>query len=115
MVYEPLTKLACCPTSDGAACAILASEKFVKEHGLEDQAVEILGISLRTDKPQTFNSKSSMQLVGYDMTKECAEDAYRKSGLSPKDINVVELHDCFAANELITYEALGLCEVGKAG
>ena len=70
MVYEPLTKLQCCPTSDGAGVAILASEDFVREHGLEDQAVEIAGMAMATDFRSTFDDKSCIKLVGYDMTQE---------------------------------------------
>ncbi len=58
MVYEPLTKLQCCPTSDGSGAAILANEKFVKEHGLEAQAVEIAGMAMTTDFPSSFDEKS---------------------------------------------------------
>ena len=115
MIHFPLNKLACCPTSDGAAAAIVVSEKFVKEHGLEDQAVEILDIILMTDFPYAFDEKSSIKLIGFDMAKKCAEVVYKNAGITPKDIDVIELHDCFAANELVTYEALGLCEIGKAG
>jgi sterol carrier protein 2 len=56
-----------------------------------------------------------MQAVGFDMAKTAAERLYRKTGVQPADVDVVELHDCFSANELITYEALGLCQLGKAG
>ncbi len=115
MVYEPLTKLQCCPTSDGAGCAILASEDFVKKHGLEAQAVQILGQAMTTDFASTFEEKSCIKMVGYDMTKKAAEAVYEQSGKGPEDVQVIELHDCFSANELITYEALGLCEEGKAG
>ncbi|KAL7644091.1 UNVERIFIED_CONTAM: hypothetical protein RMT77_004914 [Armadillidium vulgare] len=114
-IFGPLTKLQCCPTSDGSAAAILASENFVKEHGLENQAVEIIGIEMSTDLPSTFKEKDPMKLVGYDMTKDAVNRLYKKSGVSPQNIDVVELHDCFSANELITYEALGLCEEGGAG
>lgn len=114
-VHKPLTKLQCCPTSDGGAAAILASEQFVKENKLEDRAVEIIGIEMATDLPSTFKDKSCIKAVGFDMTKMAADTLFKKSGLSPSDVQVVELHDCFSANELITYEALGLCEVGKAG
>lgn len=51
--------------------------------------------------------------VGYDMTKKAADAVYRKSGLGPQDVQVVELHDCFSTNELITYEALSLCSPGE--
>lgn len=71
-----MTKLQCCPTSDGAAAAILCSEEFVKKHGLEDQAVEIKGISLKTDFKSTFE-KSSIALVGGDMSKAAAEAAFK--------------------------------------
>jgi acetyl-CoA acetyltransferase len=115
MVYEPLTKLQCCPTSDGAGAAILASESFVKKHGLKDQAVEILGMAMTTDFASSFDEKSSIKLVGSDMTKAAAQQVYEQSGLGPENLDVVELHDCFSANEMITYEALGLCPEGKAG
>ena len=115
MISDPLTKLQCCPTSDGAACAIVASEEFVIAHGLQDQAVEILGMALRTDRASTFEESSNMKLVGADMSKETANEVYRKTGVSPNDVQVVELHDCFSANELLTYEALGLCPEGEAG
>ncbi|MBM4245151.1 MAG: lipid-transfer protein [Deltaproteobacteria bacterium] len=115
MVWEPLTKLQCCPTSDGAGAAILASEEFVKKHGLEKNAVQILGMAMTTDFQTTFSEKSSMKLVGYDMTKAAARRVYEQSGVGPENVDVVELHDCFSANELITYEALGLCGEGKAG
>jgi acetyl-CoA acetyltransferase len=114
MIFEPLTKLQCCPTSDGSGAAILASEEFVRKHNLQDQAVEIAGITMTTDSPSAFDG-SSMKLVGYDMTRDAARRVYEQSGHGPEDVDVVELHDCFSANELITYEALGLCPEGKAG
>jgi len=114
MVYDPLTKLQCCPTSDGGAAAVLASERFVKEHGLEAQAVEIVGQAMTTDFESTF-SGSDMSLAGVDMTRAAARAVYEESGLGPEDVDVVELHDCFSANELISYEGLGLCGEGKAG
>jgi sterol carrier protein 2 len=115
MVYEPLTKLQCCPTSDGAGAAILASEEFVKKHGLQDKAVEILGMAMTTDYASSFDEKSDIKLVGSDMTKSAAQKVYEQSGFGPENVDVVELHDCFSANEMITYEALGLCPEGKAG
>ena len=115
MVFAPLTKLQCCPTSDGAGAAVLASEAFVRKHGLEAQAVEILGQAMTTDYQSTFDEKSSIKLVGYDMTRKAAQKVYEQAGIGPEDVNVVELHDCFSCNELITYEALGLCPEGKAG
>ncbi len=114
-VYGPLTKLQCCPTSDGGGAAIVASEDFVKKHGLQAKAVEILGMAMATDMPSTFDEKSMIKLVGFDLTKKAAEKVYQQSGFGPENVDVVELHDCFSCNELITSEGLGLCEVGKGG
>jgi len=114
-VFEILTKLQCCPTSDGAACAILCSEEFVKKHGLEGQAIEIIGMAMATDTPSTFEGESMMKMIGQDMTKKAAQMVYKQAGISPSQIDVVELHDCFSANELVTYEGLGLCKEGEAG
>jgi acetyl-CoA acyltransferase len=113
MIHEPLTKLQCSPTSDGSACAVVASERFVEEHDLADQAVEIAGQAMVTDMPSTFEERSSIKIVGYDMSKEAAAKAYDEAGVGPEDVDVVELHDCFSANELITYEALGLAAEGE--
>jgi acetyl-CoA acetyltransferase len=115
LVSEPLTKLQCCPTSDGSGAAVLANERFVREHGLEDKAVEILGMQMTTDTPETFETKSDRYLVGYGMSQAAARSVYEQSGYGPEDVDVIELHDCFSANELITYEALGLCAEGKGG
>lgn len=115
MIHAPLTKLQCCPTSNGAACAIIASEDFVKAHGLEDQAIEILSIALTTDTQATFESNSNIKLVGQDLTKNAAKQVFKETGYTPEDCDVCELHDCFSANELVTYENLGLCPEGEAG
>jgi sterol carrier protein 2 len=115
MVYAPLTKLQCCPTSDGSGAAILASEDFVKAHGLEAQAVEIAGMAMTSDFESTLAEKSCIKLIGQDMTRAAAERVYEESGFGPEDVDVIELHDCFSANELVTYEGLGLCEPGQGG
>ncbi|MBI1785088.1 lipid-transfer protein [Candidatus Sumerlaeota bacterium] len=115
VVFEPLTKLQCCPTSGGAGAAVIASEEFVKKHNLQDQAVEIAGMAMATDFPSSFEEKSMIKMVGFDMTRKAAQKAYEQSGLGPENASVVELHDCFSANELLTYEALGLCPEGKGG
>ena len=114
VVEGVLTKLQCCPTSDGSGAAILASEQFVRRHGLEAQAVEIIAMEMATDPESSFADKSLMKIAGYDMTRLAASRLFAKSGFKPQDVDVIELHDCFSANELITYEALGLCEEGKA-
>ncbi|MEV5001654.1 lipid-transfer protein [Nocardioides sp. LML1-1-1.1] len=114
-VYGPLTKLQCSPTSDGSGAVILASEAFVDQHGLGDQAVEIIGQSMVTDMDNTFTDKSAQSLVGKEMTRTAAQLVYEQAGIGADDIDVIELHDCFSANELLTYEALGLCGEGEAG
>ncbi|OMB83130.1 lipid-transfer protein [Mycolicibacterium farcinogenes] len=115
MVYEPLqmTRLMCSPTSDGSGAAVLASERFVEEHDLADRAVEIVGQSLVTDMESTFSAKTARALVGYDMSATAARNVYEQAGITADDVDVIELHDCFAPNELLTYEALGLCAEGE--
>jgi acetyl-CoA acetyltransferase len=115
MVYAPLTKLQCCPTSDGSGAAILASEDFVRANGLEATAVEIAGMAMATDLPSSLDERSCIKLIGQDMTRKAAQEVYQQSGLGPENVDVVELHDCFSCNEMITYEGLGLCEEGKGG
>ncbi len=114
-VYGPLTKLQCSPTSDGSGAVILASEAFVDKHGLGDQAVEVIGQSMVTDMDSTFTDKSAQSLVGKEMSRRAANEVYEQAGISAEDVDVIELHDCFSANELLTYEALGLCADGEAG
>ena len=112
-IYAPLTKLQCSPTSDGSAAAVVASERFVEEHGLAGRAVEILGQALVTDLSSTFDSRSAIAVVGADMSRLAAERALAEAGREIDEVDVVELHDCFSANELITYEALGLAAEGE--
>jgi acetyl-CoA acetyltransferase len=112
MIHDPLTKLQCSPTSDGSGAVVVASERFVDEHDLWDRAVEIVGQAMVTDMASTFEDGNSIKVVGYDMSKAAADKAYEEAQVSAEDVDVVELHDCFSANELITYEALGLAEEG---
>ena len=113
MISDPLTKLQCSPTSDGSGAAIVASEEYVDKHGLAGQAVEIVGQAMTTDFASTFDG-SAKNLIGYDMNVQAAQKVYDQSGLGPEDFQVIELHDCFSANELLLYEALGLCAEGEA-
>ncbi|WP_245976015.1 lipid-transfer protein [Amycolatopsis palatopharyngis] len=114
-IYEPLTKLQCSPTSDGSGAAIIASEAFVDKHGLAAQAVEIVGQSMVTDMSSTFEDNSAISLVGAQMSRAAATKVYEQAEIAPADVDVIELHDCFSTNELITYEALGLCPEGEGG
>src|ERR687887_2041527 len=104
VIHEPLTKLQCSPTSDGSACAIVASERYVDSHDLWGQAIEIAGQAMVTDLESTFaDDTDCIKIVGYDMSKQAANKAYEEAGVSASEVDVVELHDCFSANELITY------------
>jgi acetyl-CoA acyltransferase len=112
-IYAPLTKLQCSPTSDGAAAAIVASEFFVEEHDLFDRAVEIAGQAMVTDLASSFEAKSAIIVVGADMSRKAAQQALEEACLGIEEVDVIELHDCFSANELLTYEALGLAAEGE--
>jgi acetyl-CoA acetyltransferase len=111
LVYDPLTVLQCCPTSDGAAAAILVSEDYLRRHP-KDGAIEILSMAMATDRFEDF-SRGNIGMIGMGMTERAASKVYEESGLGPEDVQVIELHDCFSTNELITYEGLGLCKEGE--
>ncbi len=108
-----MTRLMACPPTCGAAAAIVVSEAFAKRHGLRTD-VRIAAQAMTTDRAGTFTDGSMMKLVGSEMTREAAQRVYEAAGVGPADIAVCELHDCFAHNELISYEALGLCPDGGA-
>ncbi|MGR3781498.1 MAG: lipid-transfer protein [Albimonas sp.] len=108
-----MTRLMACPPTCGAAAAVLVSERFAQAHGL-DRSVSIRAQAMTTDTPATFEAGDMMQVVGYDMARAAADRVYEAAGVGPEDLDVVELHDCFAHNELITYEALRLCPEGGA-
>jgi len=108
-----MTRLMACPPTCGAAAAVVVSESFAKARGL-NATVCVTAQAMTTDRPGTFNSRDMMRLVGFDMAKEAANKVYNEAGIGPDELDVVELHDCFAHNELISYEALGLCPEGGA-
>ncbi|MFG2952310.1 lipid-transfer protein [Streptomyces sp. NPDC048291] len=113
-VHRPLTKLQCSPTSDGAAAAVVVSERFAERRGLTG-LVEIVAQAMTTDTEESFASGSCIDVVGQPMSRAAARQVYDRSGLGIEDVDVVELHDCFSVNELLTYEALGMCAVGESG
>jgi acetyl-CoA acetyltransferase len=108
-----LTRLMACPPTCGAAAAVLVSEAYAKRHGLR-RDVRIRAQAMTTDTPDSFERRDMMALVGYGMSRAAAHQVYEQAGIGPDDVDVVELHDCFAQNELISYEALGLCPEGGA-
>jgi acetyl-CoA acyltransferase len=117
VIYEPLplTRLQCSPTSDGSGAAVICSERYLDAHPeMAERAVEIVGQAMVTDTPETFEDKSARSIVGVKMSKKAADLVYEEAGFGPTDVDVCELHDCFSANELITYEALGFAAEGEA-
>ena len=110
-IFGPLTRLQCCPPTCGAAAALITSTDCARRHGLRTD-VAIAAQAMTTDQPGTFDSPTD--LVGFDMARRAADQVYEASGVSPEDLRVVELHDCFTANELLSYEALRLTPDGTA-
>ncbi len=108
-----LTRLMACPPTCGAAAAVLVSEAYAKRHGLRTD-VFIAAQAMTTDRPDSFDSHDMMNVVGYGMSQAAMRAVCEQAGIGPEDLDVVELHDCFAQNELISYEALGLCPEGGA-
>ncbi len=108
-----LTRLMACPPTCGAAAALVCSEAFAQRHNL-DRSVRIRAQAMTTDRPVTFEAQDMREVVGFSMAREAAQKVYETAGIGPKDVQVVELHDCFAQNELLTCEALGRCERGGA-
>ena len=112
MISYPNTKLMCSVNVDGSAAAVIASEKKARELGLMDRAVKVRASVLTSDPWQ------ERDLVMPDVntcTRKAAAAAYEMAGLGPDDIDLIELHDCFATAEILHYENLGLCEDGEAG
>src|SRR6185503_12059691 len=97
-VFDPLTRYQCCPPTCGAAAAVLCSDDFAKKHNISNP-VYIAGQVMTTDYPSTFEEHSMIKMVGYDMAKNAAKKLYEQTGVGPEDVDVVELHDCFTANE----------------
>jgi len=114
MIHEPLTKLQCCPTSDGGAAAVIVSQEFLdaRPH-LKERAILIAGQCLATDAPSLFD-RSAINLMGFEMSRFAARTALAEAGVKASDIKVCELHDCFSANEMTTIDALELCPPGNA-
>ncbi len=112
-IYGVLTRVQCGPPTCGAAAAVLVSERYAKQHGLRSD-IAILGQAMTTDTASTFEAGSMIKAVGYDMSRAAAQQVYAQAGIGADDIDVCELHDCFTANELVTYEALGFTPEGTA-
>jgi acetyl-CoA acetyltransferase len=112
-IYNFITRLQCCPPTCGAAATVVCSKAFAKRHGIRSD-IRILAQELTSDFANAFSAGSMITAAGFDVSRSAAQKVYEKAGIGPQDIDVCELHDCFTANELITYEALGFCPVGGA-
>ena len=112
MIAWPLTKLMCSVNVDGSAAAVLMSEKKVRERGLMDRAVRIRASEMSSNP---FEDRQMAMPDFSGATRVAAANAYEQAGIGPEDVNLVELHDCFATAELVHYENLGLCAFGDAG
>ena len=108
-----MTRLMACPPTCGAAAAIVCSDAFARMNGLK-RSVRIRAQAMTTDRPATFESRDMRDVVGCGMARDAATQVYEAAGIGAQDIDVAELHDCFAQNELVSYEALGLCPDGGA-
>ena len=130
VMLSPIRRLESCPTGDGAAAVVVCSDTYLAKHPqLKSQAVAILAQALVTDLPSSFAGNSYLSLSGYDMARQAAQQGtvidcvlicflltakvFKEAGLSPKDVAVVECHDCFSCAELFMYEALGFCGAGE--
>lgn len=112
MMFDPLTRLQCCPPTCGAAAALIVSPAYARRKGLRGD-VAIAAQAMTTDTATTFDSDLTA-LVGQEMSAAAARQVYESAGVGPQDIQVIELHDCFTSNEIISYEALGLAAPGQA-
>lgn len=112
-VYDPLTRLQCCPPTSGAAAAIIVSPAFARRHGVSG-AVKVRSQAFVSDAVGTISDASMRAVVGSDMTGRAAKAAYESAGVGPSEIQVIELHDCFTCNEILSYEALNLVDPGEA-
>lgn len=112
-ICEPLTRLQCCPPTCGGAAAVLCSEAFAKKHGI-DTGVAITSQAMTTDTAITFDPSDLRNVVGFITGRQAAQQVYEQSGVGPEDVKVCKLHDCFTANELLMYEALGFTPEGTA-
>lgn len=108
-----MTRLMACPPTCGGAAALLCSPSFARFYGLYS-TVRIRAQAMTTDRPEALNSGDMREVVGLGMTRTAAAKVYAEAGIGPEDLDLVELHDCFAHNELISYEGLGLCPTGGA-
>ena len=108
MIADPLTMLMCCPTSTGGAACILAASDIAKKYN--EMPVKIMASVLKT-------SKAGLDFLtsGWDPNVRAGREAYKMAGITPKDVDIAQVHDCFAIAELMHYESFGFCEMGGSG
>ncbi len=112
LLFDPVTRLQCCPPTCGAAAAVLVSETFARRHGVR-RDVAIIAQAMATDTRESLEG-DMMAAVGAGMTQAASSAVYQEAGVGPEDVQLVELHDCFTSNEVLSYEALGFVSSGGA-
>jgi acetyl-CoA acetyltransferase len=112
MIAYPNTKLMCSVNVDGAAAAVLMSEKRAREAGVLNRAVRVRASALASD---AWTERNQVMQDVNTVSRQAAASAYEMAGLGPQDLQLVELHDCFATAEILHYENLGLCRAGEGG
>jgi len=112
MIAYPNTKLMCSVNVDGAAAAVLMSEKRARERGLLGRAVRVRASALASD---AWSERNQVMQDVNTVSRQAAKSAYEMAGVGPADLDLVELHDCFATAEILHYENLGLCADGEGG
>jgi acetyl-CoA acyltransferase len=112
MISYPNTKLMCSVNVDGSAAAVICSEAYAKKHGLMKRAVRVRASAMTSDP---YTPRNLVMPDFNAVTRLAAKEAYEQAGIGPEDVNLVELHDCFATAEIVHYENLGLCADGEGG
>ncbi|RAT94664.1 lipid-transfer protein [Brevibacillus sp. Leaf182] len=111
VIFPSMTRLMACPPTCGAAAAVVCSPAFARKHGVTN-SVEIVAQAMTTDRADSYDDP--IKMIGAGMTQRAAQLVFERAGIGPENVDVVELHDCFTPNEVITYEGLGLCKEGEA-
>lgn len=113
MIADPLTLYQCCPTSDGAAAAVICARDVAPRYG--GKWIRVSGWAMGTPAYDDSHSVETDADLFDAVARRIAGQAYQRSGIGPEDVGVTQLHDAFTSGEIVRIEALGLCEEGAAG
>jgi acetyl-CoA C-acetyltransferase len=112
LICSPLGLFDCCPTTDGAAAAIVCSKELAKRFRSDPIWIKGLGLAVTSGTPYM---KPGFAYTGFPATTQAAQAAYEQAGVTPRDIDLAEVHDCFTITEILNYEDLGFCKRGEGG